>query len=232
MLFDYTLIMVCAPVNYDAWANAVLFEVTPVPGSFTRMSEAPLTEWHSFATITEPGKKGYSVIVSRAGDWTSRQIATPPTKLWIRGIPTCGVMRVVPLFRRVVLVATGSGIGPCAPSIFAKLTEIRLLWTAPKVRETYGDKFVDSIVENEPGAVIYDTRAHGKPDMVKLSYRLYKDFDAEAVCIISNKKLTDKVVYGLSSRGVPCYGMFSLRLLGSLCSKFATCRSYLGFLIM
>jgi hypothetical protein len=34
---------------------------------------------------------------------------------------------------------------------------------------------------------------HGKPDMVKLTYRLVKEFDAEAVCIISNQKLTEKV---------------------------------------
>jgi hypothetical protein len=133
----------------------------------------------------------------------------------------------------VVLVATGSGIGPCAPSIFAQLTAIRLLWTAPKVRETYGADFVDSILEKEPGAVIYDTRSQGKPDMVKLIYRLFKEFDAEAVCIISNKKLTDKVVYGLNSRGVPCYGellshIFSRRS----CSKAIVCRGYLGFLIV
>lgn len=115
-------------------------------------------------------------------------------------------MRVVPLFRRVLLVATGSGIGPCAPSIFAESTSIRLLWTAPNVRKTYGDEFVDAILEKEPGAVIYDTRTHGKPDMVKLAHRLFQEFEAEAVCIISNKALTDKVVYGLSSRGVPAYG--------------------------
>ena len=42
--------------------------------------------------------------------------------------------------------------------------------------------------------------------MVKLAYKMYKDFDAEAVCIISNERLTRKVVYGLMSRGVPTFG--------------------------
>ena len=51
-----------------------------------------------------------------------------------------------------------------------------------------------------------DTRKHGKPDMVKLTYRLVKEFDAEAVCIISNQKLTQKVVYGMISRGIPAFG--------------------------
>ncbi|TFY80212.1 hypothetical protein EWM64_g3797 [Hericium alpestre] len=177
------------------------YGVTPHPGSFMRISTRPLMEWHGFATVAEPGKKGYSVVVSRAGDWTSKQIADPPKKLWVRGIPTYGVMRVVPLFRRVVVVATGSGIGPVAPAIFAARVPIRLLWTAPNVRQTFGDKIVDQILEKSPDATIYDTRTHGKPDMVKLTYRLVREFNAEAVCIISNQKLTDKVVYGMMSRG-------------------------------
>ena len=132
-----------------------LSPVTPVPGTFTRISESPLLEWHGFATVPEPGKKGYSLVVSRAGDWTGKQIENPPTSLWVRGIPTCGVLRIVPLFRRLVFVATGSGIGPCAPCILEQRVPIRLLWTSPNVRKTFGDKLVDSILEASPGAVIY-----------------------------------------------------------------------------
>ncbi|KDR82824.1 hypothetical protein GALMADRAFT_134375 [Galerina marginata CBS 339.88] len=180
--------------------------VTPIPGSFTRVSDNPLIEWHGFATVPEPGKKGYSLVVSKAGDWTSKQIMNPPTELWVRGIPTFGVLRIVPLFRRLVFVATGSGIGPCAPCILEQRVPIRLLWTSPNVRQTFGDEFVDSILDASPGAVVYDTRAHGKPDMVKLTHRLVKEFNAEAVCVISNQKLTRKVVYGMMSRGIPAFG--------------------------
>ncbi|KAI0822223.1 hypothetical protein BC628DRAFT_1421912 [Trametes gibbosa] len=176
------------------------------PGHFTRMSTSPLTEWHSFATISVPGKKGYSAVVSRAGDWTSERIANPPTKLWVRGVPCYGVVRVTPLFRRVLLVATGSGIGPIAPVLFAKKTQLQLLWTAPAVRKTFGDDLVDSLIEANPSAVIYDTREHGKPDMVKLTYRMVREFNAEAVVIISNEPLTKKVVYGMMSRGIPAFG--------------------------
>ncbi|KAG7088434.1 hypothetical protein E1B28_012427 [Marasmius oreades] len=182
------------------------YGVTPTAGSFVRVSESPLFEWHGFATIPEPGKTGYSLVVSRAGDWTSKQIAEPPTKLWIRGVPTFGVLRIVPLFRRLVLVATGSGIGPCAPCILEQRIPIRLLWTSPNVRETFGDQLVDDLLEKSPDAVIYDTRKHGKPDMVKLTHRLVREFNAEAVCIISNQKLTRKVVYGMMSRGIPAFG--------------------------
>ncbi|KAF8903152.1 nonribosomal peptide synthetase 12 [Gymnopilus junonius] len=180
--------------------------MTPIPGSFTRISDDPLFEWHGFATVPVPGQKGYSLVVSKAGDWTTKQIMNPPKELWVRGIPTFGVLRIVPLFRRVVFVATGSGIGPCAPCILEKRVPIRLLWTSPNVRETFGDEFVDAILGASPDAVVYDTRAHGKPDMVKLTYRLVKEFNAEAVCVISNQKLTRKVVYGMMSRGIPAFG--------------------------
>ncbi|TBU28644.1 nonribosomal peptide synthetase 12 [Dichomitus squalens] len=180
--------------------------VTPRPGHFTRISKSPLMEWHGFATISEPGKTGYSLVVSRAGDWTSKMIEQPPKELWVRGVPCYGVLRITPLFRRVVFVATGSGIGPCAPCILEQRVPIRLLWTSPNVRQTFGDKFVDQILSASPGAVVYDTRTHGKPDMVKLTYRMVKEFNAEAVCIISNQKLTRKVVYGMTSRGIPAFG--------------------------
>ena len=99
--------------------------------------------------------KGYSLVVSRAGDWTSNMIDNPPTELWVRGIPTFGVLRIVPLFNRLVFVATGSGIGPIAPWLFEGRVPHRLLWTAPNVRQTFGDKLVDSVIEASPGAVIY-----------------------------------------------------------------------------
>ncbi|KAF9533119.1 hypothetical protein CPB83DRAFT_758066 [Crepidotus variabilis] len=197
------------PVRAEVLSNHALrlhFEyVDPVPGSFTRLSDNPLFEWHSFATIAIPGEKGYSAIVSNAGDWTKKKIANPPTKLWIRGIPTNGVLRIVPMFRRMVIVATGSGIAPVMPHLLARKVPIKLLWTSPNVRETFGDKVVDMVLAAAPDAVIYDTRTHGKPDMVKLTYRVFKEYNAEAVAVISNPKLTYKLIYGLTSRGVPAF---------------------------
>ena len=140
--------MTCSSNNCD-------IAVTPKPGHFTRISDNPLFEWHGFAAIPEPGKTGYSLVVSKAGDWTEDKIQNPPTHMWVRGIPTYGVLKIAPLFRRVVLVATGSGIGPCAPCIFAQKIPIRLLWTSPNVRKTFGDKLVDSILAASPGAVVY-----------------------------------------------------------------------------
>ncbi|KAF8134785.1 hypothetical protein K438DRAFT_2031313 [Mycena galopus ATCC 62051] len=179
---------------------------TPITGSFVRLSTHPLKDWHGFATIPVPNEKGFSLVVSKAGDWTNSRITDAPSTIWVRGAPCFGVLRIVPLFRRVVLVATGSGIGPCAPCILEQRVPTRLLWTSPNVRETFGDKLVDEILGASPGAVVYDTRKHGKPDMVKLTLRLVKEFNAEAVCVISNQKLTQKIVYGMMSRGIPAFG--------------------------
>jgi NAD(P)H-flavin reductase len=124
-------------------------------GTAIRITDSPLKEWHAFATIREPGRSGFSLIVSRAGDWTSKVIDNPPTKLWVRGIPTHGFLRVVPLFRRMILVATGSGIGPCANAIFEDRIPVRLLWASPNARETFGDEFVDQLLRYAPDAVLY-----------------------------------------------------------------------------
>ena len=45
-----------------------------------------------------------------------------------------------------------------------------------------------------------------RPDMVSLTYQLVLESNAEAVFIISNPKVTQKVVYGMETRGIPAYG--------------------------
>jgi len=182
------------------------YGVTPFPGSSTAISVAPLLEWHSFANVPTPGKTGYRLVISRAGDWTGRFIDNPPTHVWVRGIPTAGVARIETLFRKVLYVATGSGIGPVLPHLLAHQVPARLLWTTRDPRNTYGDSLVNEIIDAEPGAIVYDTTKHGKPDMVQLTFDAYQECGAEAVIIISNQKLTRKVVYGLESRGIPCFG--------------------------
>ncbi|KAG7445759.1 uncharacterized protein BT62DRAFT_178192 [Guyanagaster necrorhizus] len=178
----------------------------PVPGSFQRFSTDPLNEWHSFATIAAPGVTGYSIIISQAGDWTTEMIANPPKEIWVRGIPTCGALRIVPLFRRVLFVATGSGIAPFTPHILSGKVAHKLFWMAPNTRATFGDPLVDDILAASPGAVVYDTRKHGKPDIIKLTNRMVDDYKPECVCVISNQKLTEKVIYGLRSRGILAFG--------------------------
>lgn len=194
-------------------AVVLSFDYTvPVNGSFTRISKRPLLEWHSFATIPAPQpsaiaeKPGYSLVVSNAGDWTRDCIRNPPTKLWVRGLPTCGVMRIATLFNRIVVIATGSGIGPLLGHIGQPSCATQLIWSTPNPEKTFGKKILDTIYKSIPDAVIHDTKRQGRPDLVKMGYNLAQSFGAEAVIIIANEKITKKVVYGLETRGIPAYG--------------------------
>lgn len=185
-----------------------------IPGTAVRISERPLMEWHAFATVAKPNLPGFSLVVSNAGDWTRRQIGRAPDKLWVRGIPACGVLRIVPLFQRIVLVATGSGIGPCLPVLLAKKVPMRVFWSTPNPDQNFGEEIIQSVTGADENAVIWNTRKQGKPDMVRETWKLVEasgrrrdgSFEVEAVCIIANKKVTEMVVRAMEVRGMAAYG--------------------------
>jgi hypothetical protein len=180
--------------------------VTPFAGSSTAVSRHPLLEWHSFANVPTPGRSGFRLTVSRAGDWTGALIDDLPTHLWVKGVPTAGVGNIDKLFTGVVWVATGSGIGPCLPHLLSRGTPARLVWSTRAPRDTYGDDLVDEILAAQPDALVWDTARDGKPDLVELALRAHREFGAEAVICISNKRTTWQVVEGLEARGVPAFG--------------------------
>ncbi|KAL8403786.1 hypothetical protein RB594_008879 [Gaeumannomyces avenae] len=180
--------------------------------------------------LSNAGRTGFSVVISDAGDWTRKVIASPPRRIWTRGVPQYGVMRVAGMFEPVIIMATGSGIAPCL-ALFAEMPDhpVRVIWSAPSPLETFGKGVVDTVLRADPDAVIHDTRRQGRPDLVAMAYRMYEASgraDAaglglgdgrrrrdgrplgkcEAVVIISNQRVTRKVVYGLETRGVPAYG--------------------------
>ncbi|CZR56674.1 related to non-ribosomal peptide synthetase [Phialocephala subalpina] len=183
-------------------------------GSFytVRISDSPLSEWHSFACFIDSKPKNgstNSVVISRAGDWTAKTIAEPKPYYWIRGLPTRGVLYMSLMFRSIVLVTTGSGIGPCLNLLFmdpSTRPTVRVLWSTPKPLATFGEEILGNVREADPAAVIWDTKRFGRPDMVALTWQLLMESQAEAVFVISNPKVTKMVVYALESRGVAAYG--------------------------
>ncbi len=179
---------------------------TPFAGSSTDISLDPLMEWHSFANVPSPNSKGFRLTISRAGDWTGNFIDKVPKQVWVKGITTAGVGNIETLFKKVVWVATGSGIGPCLPHLLKAEVPSMLVWSTRSPEETYGKEFYDEILKTSPDAQIWDTSKYGKPDMLELAYKAYKESGAEAVICISNKRLTWEVVSGLESRGIPAYG--------------------------
>jgi hypothetical protein len=177
-----------------------------------KISDKPLFEWHAFATIPdmhpdESGQiTGFSVVVSNAGDWTNKVIKNTPEKLYIRGYPLHGLLYTTRLFKKIVLVATGSGIGPCLSLMISKEVNARILWSTPNPSTTYKQGIIDEVKSADPNAMIWNTREKGRPDMVALTWSLLNECGAEAVYVISNPKVTKKIVYGMESRGIPAYG--------------------------
>jgi hypothetical protein len=65
---------------------------------------------------------------------------------------------------------------------------------------------VNAVLEAGPDAIIHNTKTIGRLDMVPITYLLLRESGAEVVLIISNKKLTQMVVYAMKARGIRAYG--------------------------
>ena len=199
------------PERLSSHATRLHFKSKMQPFYGVKLSDKPVAEWHAFATIPdvdENGKiNGFSVLVSNAGDWTEKQINQPEQrKLWLRGAPLHGLLYTSRLFKKIVVVGTGSGIGPCLSLMFANVTPGRVLWSTRNPEKTYGEGVVKAVKKYDPNAIIWDTTTKGYPDIVQETYQLVREADAEAVFVIANPKVTLKVVFGMQSRGIPAYG--------------------------
>ncbi len=171
------------------------------------VSTHPLRDWHSFAGIPDPSGKGFSLVISKAGDWTAACIRKPPTKLWKRAVPAYGFGRAISLFHKALIVVTESGIGPCLSLLASDARPpLRVLWQTRNPRKTYGDKILDGVAELDPDTVIIDSDEYGRQDMMDVAWSIVKEFEAEAVFVVSTPNLVKKLVYGFEVRGVPAYG--------------------------
>jgi hypothetical protein len=177
------------------------------------LSVSPLFEWHPFATFPHASGSAdeHSIIVSHSGDWTRRQIETPRTEYWVKGMPKIGLLSQAFMFRSVLVVTTGSGIGPCLSFLLTssscrKNTAACLIWSTPAPVTNYGTELYHAVLRADPNAIIIDTKVKRRPDLLALSYSVWKKTGVEAVFVISNRKLTRSIVEGLEEMDVPAYG--------------------------
>ncbi|CAG7979603.1 unnamed protein product [Penicillium salamii] len=185
-------------------------------GKGIQVAKHPLRDWHSFATFPDPvpagpagpnGAPSFSCLVSKAGDWTTATIQNPPTHLWKRGVLIYGFAYAMRVFRRVIVVTTGSGIGPCLSFLGDdNRPGLRVLWQTRAPHKTYGEGVMKLVRMMDPNPIVLDTDQCGRIDMVPLILQQVKEFDAEAVCVISNPVLTGRIVYELEARGTPAFG--------------------------
>lgn len=176
-------------------------------GKGTQLSKHPLRDWHGFATFPDPENKGFSCLVSKAGDWTGACIKEQPTYLWKRGVLIYGFAYAMRVYKRVVIVTTGSGIGPCLSFLGDdNRPDLRVVWQTRTPLKTYGQGIMDLVHQLDANPVVIDTRQSGRLDMTPIVRRVVQESDAEAVCVISNPFLTKKIVYELEATGTPAFG--------------------------
>ncbi|KAJ5501518.1 Integral membrane protein TmpA, partial [Penicillium expansum] len=145
--------------------------------------------------------------IPMAGDWTTRCIEQKPTHLWRCGVLMYGFIHIMRVFCRVVVVAMGSRIRPCLSFLGEKnRPQLQLIWQTWNRNRTYGPdilSLVNQLCLNPP---VVDTGSSGQVDIVPIFQELVREIDTEAVCVISNPRLTKRVVFELKARGVLAFG--------------------------
>jgi len=205
------------PVEADRLSShAIRLHFSHTPIAFAKgiqVTKHPLRDWHSFAGFPDPApsvknhRRSFSIVVSKAGDWTADTIRNPPEYLWKRGALMRGVGYGLRLFNRIIIVTTGSGIGPCLGFLGDENRPlIKVIWQTRSPERTYGPEVLDLVHEMGPDPIIMDTTRDGRVDMLPVVRQQVKEFEAEAVFVISNPAMTQKVIYEFESQGIPAYG--------------------------
>ncbi|CEL62201.1 hypothetical protein RSOLAG1IB_10283 [Rhizoctonia solani AG-1 IB] len=193
----------------------VTFPGTPTmrSGTFARISRDGF-QWHAFSVaMTNFEKREFSLIVGRAGDWTTGLIndalnAQGPERIYIRGVCPPGFMYMHRSYKKVVTVCTGAGIAPALPQIEQHTSDIMLVWIAKNHRKTYGEAVWNTVTSNLPAnqVILHDTGVSGRPDIGSLLEKAAKSHDAEAVFVVSNDAYTNLCASICWRKGLRCYG--------------------------
>jgi hypothetical protein len=175
---------------------------------------------------------GASMVISSAGDWTRNIIATTQRQIaitqhaasltgrkqqrnegikmsfYVKSHPKAGVLSLSLLFPRIIILTTGSGIGPALSSLLERPRHqhARLIWSTRSPLATYGQDIMDLVVKADPEAIVLDTDAMGRPDLLGLVWGVARREGAEAVFVLSNERVVRWIVGGLEDRGVCAYG--------------------------
>ena len=178
-------------------------------GEFVRVSREG-REWHSFAVATtgSEGEGRYCLVIRRAGDWTERlasdvEHGRVPARLWVRRLRGYGFMYHAQVYRRVLMVATGAGIGPMLPYLLGRPpVRFECLWIGRHHRTAMGTDLVDRVLAG--GSVTLLDTSQRRPDVGACVAEVASRFDA--VFVVSNDVVRDHVARVCQALGVPWYG--------------------------
>ena len=140
----------------------------------------------------------HCLVIRRAGDWTERlardvEHGRAPARLWVRRMRGYGFMYHAQAYRRVLMVATGAGIGPVLPYQRRRCSSSALSAGAtvrPWARLV--DRVLASSLRYVPGGQ--------SARVADVAHRF------DAVFVVSNDVVRDAVARACESLGVPWYG--------------------------
>lgn len=157
-----------------------------------------------------------STYIARPASTTSRTLQKPRytqrqqhLRLHVRATPKPGVLSLSCIFPRILLLTTGSGIGPALSSLLSNPPAqfARLIWSARSPLLTYGAELCALVHRVDPDAVVVDTEVEGRLDLVDLAMReVERVGGVEAVFVMGNKGVVEGVVGGLERQGVWAVG--------------------------
>ncbi|KAL5117040.1 hypothetical protein ACEQ8H_004999 [Pleosporales sp. CAS-2024a] len=196
------------------------------------ISTSPLCEWHPFATFPDPTGQGASMVISNAGDWTHNMISTTQRQsamsqhaarvtgrstrtaaqvtmsFFIKSHPKAGVLSLSLLFPRIIILTTGSGIGPALSSLLERPPNqhARLIWSTRSPLKTYGPDIMALVHKADRDAIVLDTDEMGRPDLLDVVRRVAGRESVDAVFVLSNERVVRWVVGGVEQSGGRAYG--------------------------
>jgi len=198
-------------------STAFIFPWRAPVGATCKLS-TNLLEFHVFGVTPLPKhpEKGHRcfVLMKSLGDWTSslNERAKVPGLL---DDVTFHMTRIDPpnftqgLFhwKKVFVLATGAGIAPIFPYLvmekYADL-QISMVWVGRDHAINY-PKFLVDILVPLPNVMLHDTTTMGRPNLCTMTVEKVREFEAEAVFIVSNPKMTYQVANHVVHQGIPVF---------------------------
>ncbi|GMN43589.1 hypothetical protein TIFTF001_012784 [Ficus carica] len=188
-------------------ASIIRFDGGVKAGMLGRISPSPLSEWHAFGIISD-GKKEHMMLAGAVGDFTRSLVSNPPSHLWVRQVHFAGLPYLVNMYKRALLVATGSGICVFLSFLLQRSSaEVCVLWVAKGIEQNFGAE-IKEMVSGYPKekVIVHDTAVLGRPNVSEMSIDAAKAWGAEVVIVTSNPEGSRDVVRACKDAGIAAFG--------------------------
>lgn len=193
----------------------------PKVGTFSRFTIGDM-QFHSFAdSIYDIGNNSrFAYYVAKAGDATAslnRKCSYGKhvsLDLAFRRGHTRGFMSLVPVYDKVVLIATAGGIAPALPNMLLarKGVDMKVVWVTYDPVTELGQEFVDQLIaEMERKNIEFHILLTNKikveyNELINLLVEYVEQVAPEATFVVSNPPYTRDLLWALKRKRLKAYG--------------------------